>query len=237
MSAVPELAQLLHRPDIWRGNDIATPADACVASGCFELDAVLPGGGWPTGSLTELLTAHPGIGEVALLQPVLAQLSKAGGWIALVAPPLPPYAPALQQAGIALDRLLVLDVGPKEALWCYEQILGSGAFAAALAWLPNARPPQIRRLQVAQQGQRCLAFAFRPKSCATQSSAAPLRIELLDNKRSSDSVALRILKRRGTPLEQTLYVPVFRPVFPIDVDATVACPPLLTPAARSVPVA
>jgi protein ImuA len=234
MSAVPDLAALLQRPDVWRGDEITATNYACVPSGCPELDAALPGGGWPTGSLTEFLVGQPGVGEVAMLRPALAQLSDAGGWIALVAPPLPPYAPALQQSGIALDRLLVLDVGPKEALWCFEQILGSGAFAAALAWLPAAKPPQIRRLQVAQQGQRGLAFTFRPKSCASQSSAAPLRIELLETTSPNDDVALRLLKRRGAPLEQTIYLPVTRPVFPIDVDTSVVSPPLSTPTARSV---
>jgi len=48
-----------------------------VSSGFPELDAGLPGGGWPAGALTEILPAHEGIGELRLLGPALAGLSVA----------------------------------------------------------------------------------------------------------------------------------------------------------------
>jgi len=246
MSAAPELSSLLRRPDIWRGSSVANVVDTCIETGFAALDAVLPGHGWPTGSLTELLLDQAGIGELSLLGPALARTSAEGGSLALVAPPLPPYAPALQQMGIALDRLLVVRVSPRDALWSYEQILASGAFGAAIAWLPTAQPQHIRRLQVAQQGQRTLAFVIRPSACARQSSAAPLRIALSSQSRSHEGLrslnrsadcelALRILKRRGAPVANAILVHIFRPVYRIEnVDAPMVGSQFLTASPRSV---
>ena len=82
------------------------------------------------------------------LMPALAALSvaetqgeeRAPGWIAWIAPPFQPYAPALQHCGIDLDRVLI--VRPKddsELLWSAEQALSSGTCAAVLLWPPSAR--------------------------------------------------------------------------------------------------
>jgi len=43
-----------------------------------DLDAELPGGGWPQGQLIELLHDDPGIGELSLLAPALAAQTRAG---------------------------------------------------------------------------------------------------------------------------------------------------------------
>ncbi len=71
------LAALLERPDIRRGGALAQVASASVPTGFPALDAELPGGGWPTGCLTECLPAHEGIGELRILGPALAALSRA----------------------------------------------------------------------------------------------------------------------------------------------------------------
>ena len=50
------LEQLLQQhPDIWRGPGLCAPAPPGVPSGFSELDAELPGGGWPEGALSEIL--------------------------------------------------------------------------------------------------------------------------------------------------------------------------------------
>lgn len=70
---------------------------------------------------------------MALLLPALAQLSAAGGWLALVAPPWLPHAPAWAAAGVALERLVIVRAG-RQAAWSVEQLLVSGGFSAVLAW-------------------------------------------------------------------------------------------------------
>src|SRR5512145_3119362 len=92
------------------------------ASGWTELDAVLPGGGWQAGTIVELMPAALGIGELRLLMPALARITGTGRHIALIAPPYVPFASALSQRGVRLERLLVIQAQRSEdILWATEQ--------------------------------------------------------------------------------------------------------------------
>lgn len=206
MNATSHLTTLLQRPDLWRGNALAQAAQAGVASGFVELDAALPGGGWPRGALTELLPTKMGLGEISLLLPALAGMAAEAGWIALVAPPWLPHAPAWQ--AVDLSRLLVVRADPREAAWACEQLLASGALAALIAWLPQVDSQALRRLQLALEGRPSLAFVFRPASAAGHASPAALRLALAAGKQG---LAVTILKRRGPPLAQPLSLAVPRP--------------------------
>ena len=62
--------QALH-PALWHARGALAPRGGVLSSGFAALDAELPGGGWPAGSLTELLLGSPGLGEWRLLAPVL----------------------------------------------------------------------------------------------------------------------------------------------------------------------
>ena len=84
-------------PELWKGRR-PNGARHTLPSGHARLDERLPGGGWPIGALTEIITARPGLGELSLLLPALACLSGAH-WVALIAPPHPPYALGLAAAG------------------------------------------------------------------------------------------------------------------------------------------
>jgi glutathione S-transferase len=92
------VATLLSHPAIWRGDDVA-PEPAAVPSGYAELDAALPGRGWPQGALTELLLEREGIGEIRLTLPAIAHLTVQRRDVVWIAPPHTPYAPALAAAG------------------------------------------------------------------------------------------------------------------------------------------
>src|SRR5207248_10737812 len=96
MASMPiSFAALLDRPDIWRGDSLSRTGAPTLPCGFPGLDAGLPGGGWPAGALTEILLAHEGIGELRLLGPALAGLSRRGLRLVWIAPPHLPYAPAL----------------------------------------------------------------------------------------------------------------------------------------------
>ncbi|MGA2025233.1 MAG: hypothetical protein ABSH23_10795, partial [Steroidobacteraceae bacterium] len=72
----------LYRQGEWRRD----PRPA-MPSGFAQLDANLPGGGWPMGAIAELMPAAMGIGELSLLLPALSGLTRAGRCIAWIAPP------------------------------------------------------------------------------------------------------------------------------------------------------
>lgn len=204
------LAVLDTRTDIWRGDRFATADVPAVPSGFAELDAELPGGGWPRGALTELLIDGEGIGELALLMPALARVKAEGGWSMLIAPPHVPHAPAWSAAGVDLSRLAVVSpAAPRDALWAAEQALASGAPQAVLCWGGNPDPRQLRRLQVAAVAGNTLAFLFRPLRAALEASVAPLRIALRAGPQGNLSVS--VFKRRGPPQAAPIRIALSRP--------------------------
>ena len=195
------LDNLLKNPRIWRGQVRAGDFGwQGLASGYPKLDRYLPGGGWPQHALTEILLDHYGTGELQLLMPALARLSRGeyqreAGWIAWVAPPFEPYPPALKQWGMNLSRILIVrPKTAKEALWAAEQALTSGNCAAVLLWSEKLDDAASRRLQLAAEKGHSWAIAFRSLKAVSQSSAAALRIRLDAGEAGTD---LGILKSRG----------------------------------------
>jgi len=202
------LAEVLARGDIWRGDMLPGLPENAIASGHAALDAELPGGGWPQGSLSEILVDRCGQGEMSLLLPALARLSQAGGWLALIDPPWQPHAPAWLAAGVLPERLLLIRAG-RDAAWCCEQLLASGGFAGVLAWPASGIDARaLRRLQVAVEGRQTLACLWRSTSVAALPSPAPLRLVLVGE---ASGLSVHILKRRGRPAVQPLHLSIPRP--------------------------
>ena len=85
---------------VWRGVDMVGAVARTVPTGFGTLDAQLPGGGWPTQAVTELLLPQALRCEWRLLGPALPALLQEGGRIYLVAPPQPPHAGGLAQLGV-----------------------------------------------------------------------------------------------------------------------------------------
>ncbi|MDH4324424.1 MAG: translesion DNA synthesis-associated protein ImuA [Betaproteobacteria bacterium] len=204
------LEAVLHRHPVWRGGGVARSPVRAEPSGHAGLDRELPGGGWPAGALTEILCASHGIGELQLVLPTLAALSRAEGRIAWLAPPHLPYAPALAAAGLCLEFLTVVRApGRRDALWAAEQVLRAGACRALLMWLPQSGYGELRRLALAAEAGGAIAFLFRPSRAAQESSPAPLRLALEPD---GGQLAVRVFKRRGAQLAAPLRIPIPRPV-------------------------
>ena len=211
-------AELAQYPGIWRGSELARTGCPGIATGFAALDAELPGGGWPCGALTEILPQHEGIGELRVLGPALAQLASRGKFIAWIAPPYLPYAPALAAAGIDLAHVVIVKTAKDgDSLWAAEQALGSAACGGVLAWPREPRFAQLRRLQLAAESGRCLALLFRPDEAAREHSPAALRIALATH---AGGLALSILKRRGAPLSRPIFLPA------LSAPPAAASPPL-----------
>jgi len=189
--------ELIH-PALWRAAQLAQGAARCIATGYPALSAQLPHGGWPLGTLIELLHPHAGMGELRLLRPALCQLER-GRTVALVQPPHVPHIASWSSWRLDPRQLLWIDPPrPNDALWAAEQILRSGACAALLCWLPRARTESLRRLHLAAQRGDTLFFALRPASAARQASPAPLRLALAS---TPQGLSIHILKRQGPKSE------------------------------------
>jgi cell division inhibitor SulA/protein ImuA len=181
-----------------------------VATGHAALDRELPGGGWPTSTLTEVLHDAAGIGEISFLAGALARASEGDRLIAWIAPPHLPYAPALAAAGIALDRCLVVRPANRDdSLWAAEQALRSGACGAVIFWLPGDEYAWLRRLQMAAEAGHAMAVLFRSTAAERLSTPAHLRVML---SRERGALEVRIPKRRGPPLAIPIRLAIGRSV-------------------------
>jgi hypothetical protein len=205
-----DLEAVLLRHPVWRGGGLTAPTLPAVPSGYAALDRELPGGGWAAGALSEFLCARQGVGELQLVLPALAGLSRARGRIVWLAPPHLPYAPALAAAGLRLEFLTVVRApGRRDALWAAEQVLRAATCRALLLWLPHAGYAELRRLALAAETGRAVTFLFRPPQAVQEPSPAPLRLALEPD---GGQLAVRVLKRRGAQLAAPLRIPIPRPV-------------------------
>lgn len=204
-AAVPAaLDAVLKHPGIWRRSASAQQHVRALSTGLPELDALLPGGGWPCGALSEILFANDGIGELSLLMPALAELTRRQQRVVFVAPPYIPYAPALDAYGLDLRFVVQIESTASEGAWGAEQCLRSGSCGAVLGWLPQADYTLLRRLQLAAESGDALAFLFRPAGAAGKPSPAALRLQLHAGDdddagcaSAAASVDIEILKCRG----------------------------------------
>lgn len=189
---------LLSHPRIWRGQ-AERLGGTSLATGFDALDRYLPDNGWPCGALTEIFVERYGSGELSLLMPALASLSRsqtAAQWLVWIDPPFIPYAPALSRCGIDLDRVLLVHSSgrKKNALWAVEQTLRSRCSIAALAWLDAVADPALRRLQLGAEEQSGWTVLFRPMAALEQRSPAALRLKLT---RVGAATRIEIVKCRG----------------------------------------
>ena len=191
---------------IWRGNELGSSVTRVAQTGWPVLDQELPGGGWPCHSVTEILQPQPLVCELRLLAPTLRALVAAGKTVVMVGPPKQPHMPGLRLEGLHERQLVWIHAdAPAQRLWVTEQLVKSNACGALIAWLPQARQEQIRRLQICAQISEGPVFLCRPISAQHEASAAPLRVQLalgLDWE-----LRVHLLKRKGPAHEGILCLP------------------------------
>jgi cell division inhibitor SulA/protein ImuA len=193
------IAELSKLPGVWRAGELEHACHPSLATGHALLDRELPGGGWPTGTLSEVLHDEVGIGEVAFLSAALARACEGDRLLAWIHPPHLPYAPSIAQSGIDLARCLVIrPASLEDAMWASEQVLRSGCCGAALVWLGEKTDYAVlRRLQMAAEAGRSMAVLYRSTAAEKLSTPAHLRVVLESDR---GLLKLRIPKRRGPPL-------------------------------------
>ena len=187
MNATDSLEQLLaERNDLWRGRQ-RRPGDA-LATGRAALDRRLPDGGWPRGKLIELLPERFGVGELDLLLPCLAELTRHERQVLFIAPPLVPCPQSLARAGLDLTRLLIVRE-QKQAFWAAEQCLKSGLCGALAVW-PHGNSSgngsnsgavserAVRRLQLAAENGDAPVFLCYAPGSRPPASLASLRLAI-----------------------------------------------------------
>ncbi|MCC2673097.1 MAG: hypothetical protein K0R58_44 [Ramlibacter sp.] len=192
----------LQLPHVWRGRELAQAQEKTLSTGHALLDAQLPGRGWPVGNLIEILQQQAEQHVWQLVgQGMCASMKEGRGPAVLVNAPYQPFGPSLRAQGIQPEQLLCVRADKvSSTLWSTEQALRCADVTAVLAWLPQARSEDLRRLQLCAQAGEKLLFVFRPENCRQQSTPARLRLLV----QGVERMEVQILKRRGPPLLQPL---------------------------------
>ncbi|CAD6542976.1 translesion DNA synthesis-associated protein ImuA [Paraburkholderia metrosideri] len=201
MAALPQYVESIH-PALWRGAQLARAHGRTVDTGYAALSAELPGSGWPLGALVELLVQQPGIGEMRLLKPALAELSARP--IALLQPPHVPNSLAFSYLGLPVERLMRLRA-PKaaDALWCAERVLQAKSCGALILWQQHIRTEALRRLHLAAQASETLLVLIRPLANAQDASPATLRLGV---RPADGGLVVDVVKRRGPTRSEPLSI-------------------------------
>jgi len=181
-------------PLLWRGKQLSHHIPT-LSTGHASLDKALPGSGWPLGAITELVNDTAGCGELSLLLPALARLSRENQWISMIDPPWIPYPPALHGHGLVLEKLLLIRTqNRRESLWACEQVVRGLSGGAVLAWPGALSFSELRRLQLAAGHTQKAVFLFHDRKAANTSSPAALRLQLTAD---DGDLQIRVLKCRG----------------------------------------
>jgi hypothetical protein len=180
--------------------------------GIQSLDALLPDAGLPRGGVVEI-GSPAGLGgatRLALTACVAAQRSVAGesAWCAWIDSSNTLYAPGVIQAGIDLERLLVVVPDPVDVARIAVRITSSGVFSMVVidrSGVPGAELGDtrarwhiaVRRLALAAEANHTTILLLSTTSMARKESLpTAMRLEL--SRPSHERLSLRITKdRRG----------------------------------------
>jgi protein ImuA len=210
--AAAELESL--HPSLWRASQLGRSRTQCIDTGHPALTHQLPGGGWPVGTLVDLLVQQPGIGEMRLVAPALAKV--AARKVVLLQPPHAPQALSLAALGVPPESVLWLrSERTADALWAAEQVLKSGSCGALLFWPGQTssssarqqpvRAESLRRLHLAAQQGETLFFNFRPLTAEQDASPAPLRLSV---RPAPGGINVGVVKRTGPQRDEPIFLPM-----------------------------
>ena len=191
----------------------ATQLPAGLSLGWPEIEACLPDSGLARGHVVQLAALHPGALATMLALRTCAEAQQQGRafgtdelWCAFIDPSRSLYAPGVAQAGVRLDRLLVVQPDPAALANVALRVVRAGVFAVvvidASAGLrsdvvhsPGIWVRAVRQMALALEGQQTGVLLITD---ASNASPLPLpvaqRIEL--RRPSLHQLELRVAKDR-----------------------------------------
>lgn len=170
-----------------------------LPTGLTSLDAILPHGGLPAGSLMEWISEHAGLNAASIALKSIVPMMTLHGCLAIIDEHHEFYADSARCHGIALSRMLLIRPmntasGPaqastsrsrfvrqasaahSDALWALEQVARCPGVRVVLAFLESASSAVMRRLQLAVERSGVTIVLIRPASILNQPSFADLRL-------------------------------------------------------------
>jgi protein ImuA len=135
----------------------------CLAFGIESIDSRLAGGGLASAALHETTGDRPGLPDEAAATLFLASLAaRREGTVLWALARRDLFAPGLQQAGLAPDRLLYAECGrDEEVLAVMEEGLRHGGLAAVVGEAARVTMAATRRLQLAAEEGGVMALLLK----------------------------------------------------------------------------
>jgi recombination protein RecA len=227
MAAVARVLDLdaatLARFGVLTGTEALLPPTSVLSLGWPELERVLPDRGLPRGVIeiaspvTKLGAMRGGATTIALRAVRAVHEGDAKAWCAWLTPEGEPslYAPSLLQAGVDLERLLVVRPEASALARTAVKVAASGAFDLVvldavsgldgrLSHKPKTRMDGavvVRKLALAAE-ERGTSFVLLTNAYASRAVPWPVALRL-EVERRPDAIALRVTKdRRGRASSQ-----------------------------------
>lgn len=194
------LEQLLNRSDIWRGDSYRPAPQIMLDTGFAELNGALLNGGWPRSTLIEICQKGLQQFEWLLFLPSLKVIE---GYILLLNPPGEPFCQAFIQAGIDLERIIVVrSTNKADFLASFSELARTQACEALFAWQQQQHLSytELRKCLLAANDGAGLCVMFRPESAQQQSSPASLRVQA---QLTQTQIQLNIFKQKGVLQQST----------------------------------
>src|SRR3954454_15327832 len=135
----------------------------CLAFGIESMDSRLAGGGLAAAALHEAAGDRPGLPDEAAATLFLASLAaRREGMVLWALARRDLFAPALQQSGLAPERLLYAECGrDEEVLAVMEEGLRHGGLAAVVGEAARVTMAATRRLQLAAEEGGTMALLLK----------------------------------------------------------------------------
>lgn len=205
----PRLEQLLRRSDLWRGHSNVFRQEYAIDSGYPKLNQALQHGGWPSACMIEVCQRYHA-SEWWLFYAAINTLIKGSrsSHIVLINPPATPFACGLQQRGIDIRRIIILQTKTQqEFVYSFTEVSQSPACSVVFAWQATRALSytQLRKLQLSTHNQKGLRVIFRHLHAQEQSSPASLRLTL---QTKSDTLQVNIFKQKGQLRQNTIALPI-----------------------------
>ncbi|WP_299797744.1 cell division inhibitor SulA [uncultured Shewanella sp.] len=132
-------------------------------------------------SVSSVTTHTQGRDELKMVSAQLASLSHQGQWIVLISPPNIGYKQVLTDAGVRMDRvLLVHGKDEVETLWAMEKALTSGTSSAVISWTHSLDARDNRRLQIVAKRARAVGIVIEDANAHLHGKAHASSIDALN---------------------------------------------------------
>ena len=156
-----------------RDDDNAVPARR-VPLGLNDIDRHLPGGGLARGGVHEVIAGDRSAAALGFALWAISCFAPTRPWLRCSPnDALSPYAPALDNFGLAPRRLLLAQAAyAREVLWAAEEGLATPALGAVLAEARTLTPVAARRLTLAARDSGVPLLLVRPEGAEAAGPAA-----------------------------------------------------------------